>query len=39
MKYAGERAYADPEKAARRLLEICHTAEAIQDGRTAVSVH
>ena len=33
MKYATEREYADPEKAARKLLEIANTVEAIQDGR------
>jgi hypothetical protein len=33
MKYAGTRLYADPEKAARKLLEIANATEAIQDGR------
>jgi hypothetical protein len=33
MKYATDREYADPEKAARKLLEIANTVEAIQDGR------
>jgi hypothetical protein len=33
MKYAETRPYADPEKAARKLLEIANTVEAIQDGR------
>jgi hypothetical protein len=32
MKYADTRPYADPEKAARKLLEIANT-EAAQDGR------
>ena len=33
MKYATDRPYADPEKAARRLMEIANTIEAIQAGR------
>lgn len=33
MKYAGNRPYADPEKAARKLLEIANATEAVQDGR------
>jgi hypothetical protein len=33
MKYADTRPYADPEKAARKLLEIANATEAIQDGR------
>ena len=33
MKYATDREYADPEKAARKLFEIANTVEAIQDGR------
>jgi hypothetical protein len=33
MKYAADREYADPEKAARKLLEFANTVEAIQDGR------
>jgi hypothetical protein len=32
-KYATERPYSDPEKAARRLLEHAHAFEPIQDGR------
>ena len=36
MKFASDREYADPEKAARRLLEIANTVEAIQDGRINV---
>ena len=30
MKYAAERPYADPEKAARRILEIANAVEPIQ---------
>jgi hypothetical protein len=33
MKYASDRPYSDPEKAARRLLEHAHAFEPIQDGR------
>jgi len=33
MKYASPRPYADPEKAARRLIEIASTAEPGHDGR------
>jgi hypothetical protein len=33
MKYADTRPYADPEKAARKLLEIASTIEHVQDGR------
>jgi hypothetical protein len=33
MKYATERLFADPEKAARRLMEHAQAFEPIQDGR------
>ena len=33
MKYAANRPYADPEKAARRLMEHAQAFEPIQDGR------
>ena len=33
MKYAADRFYSDPEKAARRLLEHAQAFEPIQDGR------
>jgi hypothetical protein len=33
MKYADTRSYADPEKAARKLLEIANATEGVQDGR------
>ena len=33
MKYATDRPFADPEKAARKLLEIASETEAVQDGR------
>jgi hypothetical protein len=33
MKFAPDRPWSDPEKAARKLLEIANTVEAVQDGR------
>jgi hypothetical protein len=33
MKFITERPYADPEVAARKLIEIANTIEAVQDGR------
>jgi hypothetical protein len=33
MKFATERPYSDPEKAARKLVEIANSVEAAQDGR------
>jgi hypothetical protein len=33
MKFAAERPYADPETAARKLIEIANSVEAVQDGR------
>jgi hypothetical protein len=33
MKFAEQRPYADPEAAARRLIEIANQVEAVQDGR------
>jgi len=33
MKFANDRPLADREKAARKLLEIAHTVEPVQDGR------
>ena len=36
VKYAEPRPYADPEKAARRLMEIASTVEPVQDGRIHV---
>jgi hypothetical protein len=33
MKLTVDRPFADPEKAARKLLEIANTTEAVQDGR------
>jgi hypothetical protein len=33
MKFATDRPYADPEAAARKLIEIANAVEAVQDGR------
>jgi hypothetical protein len=33
MKYTADRPFADPEKAARKLLEIASTVEPVRDGR------
>ena len=33
MEFAETRIYADPEKAARKLVEIANTIEPVQDGR------
>lgn len=38
MKYATARTYADPEKAARRIIEIASTVEAVQDGRIYIEL-
>ena len=36
MKYAADRAYSDPEKAARRLMQHAHAFEPVQDGRICI---
>ena len=33
MEFTVERPYSDPEKAARKLIEIANSVEAVQDGR------
>src|SRR5947207_15824559 len=38
MKYAEPRPYADPEKAARRIVEIASTVEPVQDGRIHIEL-
>ena len=38
MKYAEPRPYTDPEKAARKLLEIASTIEPVQDGRIYIEL-
>jgi hypothetical protein len=36
MKYVEGTPYADPEKAARRIMELAHVVQAVQDGRIHV---
>jgi hypothetical protein len=36
MKYATDCPWSDPEKAARKLLEIANAVEAVQDGRIPI---
>jgi hypothetical protein len=38
MKFAEPRPYADPEKAARRIVEIASTVEPAQDGRIHIEL-
>jgi hypothetical protein len=38
VKFATDRAYADPEKAARKLIEIANAVEAVQDGRIFIEL-
>jgi hypothetical protein len=38
MKFTTNRPYADPEKAARKLVEIANAAEAVQDGRIYIEL-
>lgn len=38
MKYSEARPYADPERAARRIVEIASTVEPVQDGRLHVEL-
>jgi hypothetical protein len=38
MKFNAERPYADPEAAARKLIEIANTIEAVQDGRIHIEL-
>ena len=38
MKFTDTRPYADPEKAARKLLEIASTIEPVQDGRIYIEL-
>jgi hypothetical protein len=38
MKFAVERPYADPETAARKLVEIANSVEAVQDGRIFIEL-
>ena len=38
MKYVNDRPFADPEKAARKLLEIANSVEVAQDGRIYIEL-
>jgi hypothetical protein len=38
VKFATDRPFADPEKAARKLIEIANTVEAVQDGRIYIEL-
>ena len=38
MKYTADRPFADPEKAARKLLEIANTVEVVQNGRIYIEL-
>jgi hypothetical protein len=38
MKFAADRAYSDPEKAARKLVEVANSIEAVQDGRIYIEL-
>ena len=38
MKFASDRPYSDPEKAARKIVEIANTVEAVQDGRIYIEL-
>ena len=38
MRFAADRPYADPEKAARKPLEIANAVEAMQDGRIFIEL-
>jgi hypothetical protein len=38
MKFATDRPYADPEKAARKLIEMANAVEPVQDGRIFIEL-
>jgi hypothetical protein len=38
MKFATDRPYADPERAARKLVEIANSIEAVQEGRIFIEL-
>jgi hypothetical protein len=38
MKFATDRPLSDPEKAARKLVEIANSVEAVQDGRIFIEL-
>jgi hypothetical protein len=38
MKFTSDRPYGDPEKAARKLIEIANSVEPVQDGRILIEL-
>ena len=38
MKFAADRPYSDPEKAARKIVEIANSVEVVQDGRIYIEL-
>ena len=38
MRFTADRPFADPEKAARKLLEIANNVEVVQDGRIYIEL-
>jgi hypothetical protein len=38
MKFINDRPYSDPEKAARKILEIANSVEAVQDGKIYIEL-
>ena len=38
MKFASDRPYSDPEKAAGKLIEIANSVEAVQDGKIYIEL-
>jgi hypothetical protein len=38
MKFTADRPYSDPEKAARKLVEIANAVEAVQEGRVYIEL-
>ena len=38
MKFAADRPYSDPEKAARKIVEIANSVEVVQDGRIYIEM-
>jgi hypothetical protein len=38
MKFASDRPYSDPEKAARKIVEIANSTEAVQDGKIYIEL-
>ena len=38
MKFAADRPYSDPEKAAHKIVEIAHSTEAVHDGKIYIEL-